>query len=75
MNPVLRESLKKAKKIVVLIVGSAVLLIGIVMLVLPGPAILVIPLGLGILAMEFEWARRWLNTARKKFSEWRKSRR
>ncbi|WP_348650829.1 PGPGW domain-containing protein [Thermodesulfovibrio sp. 1176] len=30
------------------------------MLVLPGPAFLVIPLGLGILAIEFSWARRLL---------------
>jgi tellurite resistance protein TerC len=30
------------------------------MIVLPGPAVLVIPLGLGILAIEFAWARRWL---------------
>jgi hypothetical protein len=34
-----------------------VLAIGIAMIVLPGPAIVVIPLGLGILATEFVWAR------------------
>jgi tellurite resistance protein TerC len=37
---------------------------GVAMLVLPGPAILLIPLGLGILATEFRWARKWLTTAR-----------
>lgn len=50
----------QARKAVILIVGSTVLLIGIAMLILPGPAILVVPLGLGILAIEFAWARRWL---------------
>ena len=33
---------------------------GIAMLALPGPAVVVIPLGLGILALEFAWARHWL---------------
>jgi uncharacterized protein (TIGR02611 family) len=37
--------------------GFVVLLTGIAMLVLPGPAVLVIPLGLGILSLEFAWAR------------------
>ena len=36
------------------------LLIGIAMVLLPGPAILVIPAGLTILGLEFAWARRWL---------------
>jgi uncharacterized protein (TIGR02611 family) len=40
--------------------GSAVLLAGIVMLVTPGPGIPVIILGLGMLALEFAWAERWL---------------
>ena len=34
------------------------------MLVLPGPAIIVIPLGLAVLAVEFAWARRWLERLR-----------
>jgi hypothetical protein len=38
-----------------------VLLIGIAMIVLPGPAFVVIPVGLAILATEYAWARRWLN--------------
>ena len=38
--------------------------IGIVLVVLPGPAFIVIPLGLAILAVEFAWARRWLRKAR-----------
>ena len=45
-------------------VGGLLLTIGIVMLVLPGPAIVFIPLGLAILATEFLWARKWLVTAR-----------
>jgi hypothetical protein len=42
------------------IAGSVVLGVGLVLLVTPGPAFIVIPIGLGILSTEFEWARRWL---------------
>ena len=48
------------KRLVVGIVGGTVAILGIAMIVLPGPGMLVIPLGLGILAAEFAWARRWL---------------
>ena len=37
------------------------------MLVLPGPAFIVIPAGLAILATEFDWAQRWLDWAKDKF--------
>jgi tellurite resistance protein TerC len=53
-----------ARRIAVAVVGSTVLLIGLALLVLPGPAFVVIPLGLGILAIEFAWARLWLNYVR-----------
>lgn len=43
--------------------GAIVTLTGIAMLVLPGPAFVVIPIGLAMLAMEFAWAERWLETA------------
>jgi len=36
------------------------------MIVLPGPAIVVIPLGLGILGLEFAWARIWLKKVRER---------
>jgi tellurite resistance protein TerC len=52
------------RRVVVFFVGGLLLTIGIVMLVLPGPAIVFIPLGLAILATEFLWARKWIVTAR-----------
>jgi tellurite resistance protein TerC len=58
------RSWRVARRIVVAVVGTTVVLIGVVMLVTPGPAFVVIPAGLGILAIEFEWARRWLRRAR-----------
>ena len=48
----------------VLVIGLTVLLIGIIMIVTPGPAIVVIPLGLAILATEFIWARHLLHYAK-----------
>lgn len=53
-------SYRQARRAVILVLGSSVLLIGILMIALPGPAFLVIPLGLTILAIEFAWAARWL---------------
>lgn len=52
------------RRIVVGIIGFTVLLIGVALLVLPGPAVVVIPMGLAILATEFLWAKRWLNKAK-----------
>ena len=56
--------LRIAKRIVIAVIGGTVTLIGIALIVLPGPAFVVIPIGLSILATEFFWARRWLNKAR-----------
>jgi len=49
-----------ARRVGIAVVGSTVLLVGIVFLVTPGPAFVVIPIGLGILSLEFAWAARWL---------------
>ena len=46
--------------------GLTVLLAGLAMLVLPGPALVVIPIGLAILSLEFVWAERTLDTALEK---------
>lgn len=40
--------------------GCLCLLTGAAMIVLPGPGLLVTTVGLGVLALEFEWAERWL---------------
>jgi tellurite resistance protein TerC len=71
MNRVFRKrrapiAYKTARRIAVAIIGGSVLFIGILMIVLPGPATLVIPAGLAILALEFAWARRWLRKIRRR---------
>lgn len=59
---------KAARRIVVGLVGLTVLLIGVVMIVTPGPALIVIPVGLAILSIEFAWARVWLKHLRESIS-------
>ena len=59
---------KAGRRIVVGVVGATVLLIGVVMLVTPGPALVVIPVGLAILSIEFTWARAWLKRLRESIS-------
>lgn len=48
------------KRFFIALIGGTVVLVGIAMIVLPGPAVVVIPMGLAILATEFIWARRAL---------------
>ena len=59
---------KAARRIVIAVVGATVLLLGVVMLVTPGPAFVFIPLGLAILSIEFAWARHWLRKVRETIS-------
>jgi tellurite resistance protein TerC len=61
---VARITYKWARRIAIAVVGGTVLLAGIALTVLPGPAFVVIPVGLGILSLEFAWARRWLAKVR-----------
>jgi len=64
----LHVTYKMARRIVVFTVGVTVLLIGLALIVLPGPAFIVIPVGLAILSLEFAWARLWLARAREAIS-------
>jgi len=59
------DNIKVVRRVIVSVVGATVLLIGIALLVLPGPAFVVIPVGLAILATEDAWARRWPRKARR----------
>ena len=60
---------KWARRISVALVGFTVLGIGIALIVLPGPAFVVIPLGLAILGVEFAWARAWLRKVRQRTTD------
>lgn len=59
-----RKTVRQLRRVFVAIVGFTIVLMGVAMVVTPGPATLVIPLGLGILATEFVWARRLIDRAK-----------
>ena len=65
----LQELYKKVRRLVIAVLGFTVLLIGVVMIVTPGPSLLVIILGLAILATEFIWAKRLLNQIKGQLKE------
>ena len=58
-----------ARRIAVALVGGTVLLVGLAVIVLPGPAFVVIPVGLAILGLEFAWARRWLRKVKNRSAQ------
>lgn len=57
------------KRVVLTILGGTLLLLGIAMIVLPGPAIVFIPAGLALLAFEYDFARNWLHRIRRGLSD------
>jgi uncharacterized protein (TIGR02611 family) len=66
-----------ARKVTVALIGTVVMAAGVALIVLPGPAIIVIPFGLAILATEFPWAHRlllrmktFLQSARERAARW-----
>jgi len=69
MSTFLLKTIKQARKLIISVIGFTVLLIGVAMVVLPGPAFIVIPIGLGILATEFVWAKKLLKKAKMNFKK------
>ena len=52
------------RRIAVTVVGTVILVVGVVLLVAPGPGLLVIVLALMVFAVEYQWARRHLTAVR-----------
>jgi len=68
MTAFFSKSLRQVRRLIIAVIGFTVLAIGLVMVVLPGPALLVIPVALGILATEFVWAKNLINKVKSKLS-------
>ena len=60
------------RRIIITLIGVSVLIVGIIFIVTPGPAIIVIPAGLAILASEFVWASILLKKVKHKFTHYTK---
>ncbi len=63
------KTLRQIRRAVVAVIGFTLLLVGVVMIVLPGPAIVVIPLALAILATEFAWAKKLLERVKRRVAQ------
>ena len=72
MTHIIFKSLAQAKRVIIIVVGFTVLAAGIAMIVLPGPAIVVIPIGLALLATEFLWARKLLDRVKERIMRMKK---
>lgn len=72
MKHLVFKTLGQAKRLVVIVIGFTILAAGVAMIVLPGPAIIVVPAGLAILATEFIWARKLLVAVKERIERMRK---
>ncbi len=68
-NKVWPETIRQARRLIVLVVGLTLLLCGVVMLITPGPGSLLLLAGLSVLALEFVWARRLLRKIKVKSNQ------
>lgn len=66
----MNKAKRHAKRVAIAISGTAVLLVGIVAIPYPGPGWLIVFAGLAILATEFDWAQRVLDSARGYYDTW-----
>ncbi len=65
-----RSLIHRSKRAAIAVIGSAVILIGLVLIPYPGPGWLIVFAGLAIMATEFAWAQRVLDYARGKYDSW-----
>ncbi len=50
----------KIKATLLTLIGFACVAIGLIFVLLPGPAFLFLPVGLALLSLEYDWAKTWL---------------
>jgi len=72
MKHLVLRTLGQAKRLIIIVTGFTVLAVGVAMIVLPGPAVVVIPVGLVILSTEFIWAQKLLATVKERIRRMRK---
>lgn len=57
---------RSAKRIAIAVIGGLLILAGLVLMILPGPGLLLVIAGLAVLASEFAWASSALAMAKRK---------
>ena len=68
----LNNIINQTKRLIIFVIGTTVLVFGIILIFTPGPAIIIIPIGLAILATEFVWARVLMHNIKEKIIQKRK---
>lgn len=72
MKHFILKTVAQARRLIIIVTGFTLLIGGLAMIILPGPAILVIPIGLAILATEFVWAKKLLVRVKERIELMRK---
>lgn len=65
----MKRAIKAFRKLVITLVGLPIVIIGLILIPLPGPGVLVTAAGLFILSLEFDWADRYLQRFKKEISK------
>lgn len=65
----MKQAIKAFRKLVIALVGLPIVVIGLILIPLPGPGVLVTAAGLFILALEFDWADRHLQRFKKEITK------
>lgn len=60
----MHKTARLLRKLVIVLIGFPIIVIGLILIPLPGPGILICLLGLFILSFEFDWAKRHADRAR-----------
>lgn len=60
---------EKLKRMTRILLGFLCLAIGMIFILLPGPAVIFIPLGLALLSLEYAWAKVWLKVSQRYFRQ------
>ncbi|CAN5287879.1 hypothetical protein BH23ACT9_BH23ACT9_31190 [soil metagenome] len=55
-----------ARRVVVTVIGSVIIIAGVIMMVTPGPGLVAVAAGLAVLAREYDWAKRALVQVRQR---------
>lgn len=69
LGAVVRFLGRNGKRIAITVAGFALVAVGVILLVIPGPGLLLIIAGLAVLATEYVWAQRALNYAKRRASD------
>ncbi|GGI76628.1 PGPGW domain-containing protein [Shewanella gelidii] len=57
------------KKTTITLVGGTITILGLILIIVPGPAWLLLPIGLAILSIEYPWAKKWLKKSQRHMKE------